>query len=83
MTTRFEKAVAFAPELHRDHRRKGTSIPYISHLLAVAGLVLDRGGRVRVAVPWSLQRAGDVVPGWPRGSRRRDLGLVTPERYLP
>ena len=31
----------FAAELHRDQVRKGTSIPYGSHLLGVASLALD------------------------------------------
>ena len=34
---------AAAAELHRDHYRKGTSIPYVSHLLGVASLALEHG----------------------------------------
>lgn len=41
---RFAQAVALAGEIHRDQLRKGTSIPYMSHLLGVAALVLDQGG---------------------------------------
>ena len=33
----------FAADLHRDQMRKGTSIPYVSHLLAVASLALEHG----------------------------------------
>lgn len=33
-----------AVALHRNHSRKGTRIPYSSHLLAVASLVLEHGG---------------------------------------
>jgi hypothetical protein len=33
---RFVRAVALACELHRHQTRKGTAIPYVSHLLAVA-----------------------------------------------
>ncbi len=40
----FSNAVAYAAWLHRDQRRKDTAIPYMSHLLAVASLVLDQGG---------------------------------------
>jgi (p)ppGpp synthase/HD superfamily hydrolase len=40
----FEKALAFAARLHAEQLRKGTEIPYISHLIAVAGIVLDNGG---------------------------------------
>jgi (p)ppGpp synthase/HD superfamily hydrolase len=41
---RFAQAVRFASELHRDQRRKDTSIPYVAHLLGTASLVLDQGG---------------------------------------
>ncbi len=43
LTSRFEEALAYASRLHRDLRRKGTSIPYVSHLLAVASLALEMG----------------------------------------
>jgi len=41
---RFDQAFLFASELHRRQLRKGTSIPYISHLLSMAALVLEDGG---------------------------------------
>lgn len=44
LTERFEDAFGFAAGLHRRQLRKGTSIPYVSHLLQVAGLVLEYGG---------------------------------------
>ena len=44
MTSRFEQALMFAAQLHREQRRKGSSIPYVSHLLAVASLVIEHGG---------------------------------------
>ncbi len=44
MTSRFEHALVFAAQLHREQRRKGSSIPYVSHLLAVAALVIEHGG---------------------------------------
>ncbi len=40
----FERALVFATKLHAEHIRKQTDIPYISHLIAVAGLVLEHGG---------------------------------------
>jgi (p)ppGpp synthase/HD superfamily hydrolase len=40
----FVDAVAWAAELHAGQKRKGTSIPYVSHLLGVASLVLEAGG---------------------------------------
>lgn len=41
---RLADAVALATELHEGQRRKGTSIPYLSHLLSVAALVMEDGG---------------------------------------
>lgn len=40
----FERAPAFATRLHATQVRTETDIPYISHLIAVAGLVLENGG---------------------------------------
>ena len=39
-----QKAVNIASHEHREHVKKGTSIPYISHLLAVSALVIEHGG---------------------------------------
>ena len=44
LTNRFDEALAYASRIHRDQRRKGTAIPYVSHLLAVASLTLEHGG---------------------------------------
>jgi (p)ppGpp synthase/HD superfamily hydrolase len=38
------EALRFALEAHGHQTRKGTRIPYASHLLQVAGLVLEHGG---------------------------------------
>ncbi len=40
LTSRFEEALVFATQLHAEQWRKGTHIPYIAHLLAVASIVL-------------------------------------------
>ena len=39
----FGAALAYATELHASQTRKGTPIPYISHLLAVASLAFEYG----------------------------------------
>lgn len=41
---RFDDALAYASRLHREQTRKHSAIPYIAHLLAVCGLVLEHGG---------------------------------------
>jgi (p)ppGpp synthase/HD superfamily hydrolase len=44
LTSRFDRALLYAHKAHRDQIRKGTTIPYVSHLLAVTSLVLEDGG---------------------------------------
>jgi (p)ppGpp synthase/HD superfamily hydrolase len=41
---RFEDALVLAHQLHADQTRKGTTIPYIGHLLAVTAIVIENGG---------------------------------------
>ena len=41
---RLADAAAFAYHIHGEQRRKGTTIPYIAHLMSVAALVLEHGG---------------------------------------
>lgn len=44
LTSRFESALVFAAQLHARQIRKGTHVPYISHLMSVAALVIEDGG---------------------------------------
>jgi (p)ppGpp synthase/HD superfamily hydrolase len=44
LSERFEAALVLMFRLHRSQFRKGTTIPYISHLLGVAALVMEDGG---------------------------------------
>ena len=44
LTERFDQALLMASSAHRTQLRKGTQIPYVSHLLAVTSLVLEMGG---------------------------------------
>jgi (p)ppGpp synthase/HD superfamily hydrolase len=44
LTNRFEAALLFATRLHARQSRKGSRVPYISHLLGVTALVLEDGG---------------------------------------
>lgn len=55
---RLARALEFAAERHGGQARKGTSIPYVSHLLHVAGFVLEQGGSVDQAMAALLH---DVV----------------------
>lgn len=56
LTERFLAAVALACEVHPG-RRLGTEIPYMAHLLVVAGLVLEDGGGETGAIAAMLHDA--------------------------
>lgn len=47
---KYAEAVAYASALHATQVRKSTTIPYISHLLAVSSLVLEAGGDQDMAI---------------------------------
>lgn len=57
LSSRVDEALAFAAEIHRDQARKGTTIPYLSHLLGVSGLVLEAGGTEDEAIAGLLHDA--------------------------
>ncbi len=44
LSDRFLQALEFAFKLHKNQHRKGTNIPYFSHLMAVTALVFEDGG---------------------------------------
>jgi GTP pyrophosphokinase len=51
------RALRLACKLHQHQVRKGTSIPYISHLLGVAGIVMRSGGSEREVIAALLHDA--------------------------
>jgi Guanosine polyphosphate pyrophosphohydrolases/synthetases len=51
MERAFALAFALANHRHTGHMRKGTEIPYISHLMAVSALVLEYGGTTTQHLP--------------------------------
>ena len=57
LTERFDNALQFAHGVHRSQPRKDTTIPYVSHLLSVAGLVLESGGGEDLAIAALLHDA--------------------------
>jgi len=68
---RLAAACAFALDKHAAQVRKGTSIPYVSHLLQVAGLVLEHGGDVDQAVAGLLHDALEDTDARPQEVRER------------
>ena len=50
LTDRFDRALLYATLVHGGQVRKGTSTPYVAHLLAVSATVLDYGGDEDLAI---------------------------------
>jgi GTP pyrophosphokinase len=46
----FDDALAYASRLHRGQLRKGTTIPYVAHLLGVASIALEHGASEEEAI---------------------------------
>jgi GTP pyrophosphokinase len=66
LTSRFDDAFRYAHRLHGEQRRKGTGVPFVAHLMAVAALVLEHGGDEDQAVAALLH---DAVEDHPHGGR--------------
>ena len=62
---RFERALLFATRKHASQTRKGGAVPYISHLLGVAGLVLEAGGDEDLAIAALLHDVAEDCGGVP------------------
>lgn len=63
LTSRFDLAFLFTSGLHRAQCRKGTNVPYISHLMAVSALVLEAGGDEDLAIAALLHDAAEDQGG--------------------
>lgn len=50
LTERYAQAVAYALQVHASQLRRGTNVPYASHLLGVSSLVLEAGGDQDLAI---------------------------------
>jgi GTP pyrophosphokinase len=60
---RFFEAVRYATFIHAGQLRKGTTIPYISHLLGVTSIVMDSGGDEDEAIAALLHDAAEDAGG--------------------
>jgi (p)ppGpp synthase/HD superfamily hydrolase len=67
---KFEHTLPYAARLHRDQVRKGTSTPYITHLLAVASIVGENGGTEDEVVAALLH---DAPEGQGGGARLNEI----------
>lgn len=66
LTERFTRAVDYVRVLHGHQIRKATLIPYLSHLISVAALVLENGGDEDCAIAALLHDAVEDAGGKPR-----------------
>jgi (p)ppGpp synthase/HD superfamily hydrolase len=65
LTGQFSKALVYAELKHHNQVRKGGDIPYIGHLLTVAGLVINDGGSEAQAIAALLHDAVEDAGGPP------------------
>lgn len=64
--SRLQKAFRYAAEKHAGQARKGTAVPYLSHLMAVMSLVLEAGGDEEMAIAALLHDVVEDCGGMPR-----------------
>ena len=78
LTERFDAALTMAREVHAGVARKGTTIPYLAHVIGVASLVLDLGGDEDLAIAGLLHDA--VEDGGP--SAEADIRAAFGDRVV-
>jgi (p)ppGpp synthase/HD superfamily hydrolase len=67
---RFEFALAYANQAHREQKRKGTAVPYVSHLPGVASIAIELGADENQAIAALLH---DAVEDQGGSDRLRDI----------
>jgi (p)ppGpp synthase/HD superfamily hydrolase len=63
---RLQRAFRYAADMHDGQARKGTAVPYLSHLMAVTSLVLEAGGDEEMAIAALLHDVVEDCGGVPR-----------------
>jgi (p)ppGpp synthase/HD superfamily hydrolase len=63
LTSKFVEAVQYAAEKHGTQTRKASGIPYLGHLLSVAGLVIEADGTETQAIAALLHDAAEDQGG--------------------
>lgn len=74
LSDRFIRAVDYARIAHADQVRKGTSIPYLTHLLGVAVLVIEHGGTEAQAIAGLLHDLLEDCGAHHEPTIRREFG---------
>jgi (p)ppGpp synthase/HD superfamily hydrolase len=64
LSERFDEALLYASRHHRAQLRKGSQVPYMTHLMSVSALVMEHGGSEDQAIAALLHDAvEDAAPG--------------------
>jgi (p)ppGpp synthase/HD superfamily hydrolase len=63
LTSKFVEAVQYAAEKHGTQTRKASDVPYLGHLLSVAGLVIEADGTETQAIAALLHDAAEDQGG--------------------
>jgi (p)ppGpp synthase/HD superfamily hydrolase len=63
--SRLQRAFRYAAEKHAGQTRKQTAVPYLSHLMAVASLILEAGGDEEMAIAALLHDVVEDCGGMP------------------
>lgn len=77
LTGRFDRALTTAAKLHRGQLRKGTTVPYVSHLLGACSIALEFGANEDQAIAALLHDAIEDVE--PAEAARAAVGGFGPE----
>ena len=68
LSERFDDALLFAARHHRKQLRKGSRVPYMTHLMSVSALVLEHGGSEDQAIAALLHDAVEDAPAGQGGA---------------
>jgi len=75
LTDAFASAVAYVSQVHATQVRKGTNVPYVSHLLTVSASTLEAGADEAIAIAALLHDTVEDQGGMPRLEEiRREFG---------
>src|SRR3712207_4175995 len=73
LSERYDRALQFAAEHHRGQVRKGSRVPYLTHLMSVSALVLEHGGGEDQAIAGLLHDAVEDAPEGKGGEVLTDI----------
>jgi (p)ppGpp synthase/HD superfamily hydrolase len=73
LSERFDEALLYASRHHREQLRKGSQVPYMTHLMSVSALVMEHGGSEDQAIAALLHDAVEDAPAGTGGAVLDDI----------